>query len=189
MDRLALTVTRPATSAPCSSARRSVRVPPIDRPITNTCSHSSRRRRNSPRAVEYQSCQVVGTMSCQRVPCPGSRGQATVSPAAARASPQGRMLPGEPVKPCTSRTPTGPPADENGSAPGSGAVPVEPAIIVRPSLPRARPRATSRGGRGRKTPVIACSHGLGAMATVVHVSSVHVSSVHREAGRGGGTLR
>ena len=37
--------------------------------------------------------------SCQRVPWPGSSGQRTVKPAAARCSPQGRMLIGVPVNP------------------------------------------------------------------------------------------
>ena len=61
--------------------------------------------------------------SCQRVPCPGSSGQRTAKPAAARCSPQGRMLIGVPVKPWTSRTPVrpsgpSPPGKWNGSAPG-----------------------------------------------------------------------
>src|SRR5829696_7963810 len=57
-------------------------------------------------------------MSSTAVPWPGSRGASTVRPAAARASASGRMLPGLPVKPCSTRTPTSSPAAENGSAPG-----------------------------------------------------------------------
>src|SRR4051812_7407478 len=56
-------------------------------------------------------------MSSTAVPWPGSRGSSTVWPSAARASARGRRLPGWPVKPCSTSTPTSSPAAEKGSAP------------------------------------------------------------------------
>src|SRR4051812_29740450 len=57
-------------------------------------------------------------MSLTSVPCPGSSGISTVYPAAANASARPRIDCGLPVKPCSTRAPTGPPAHEPGSAPG-----------------------------------------------------------------------
>src|SRR3954452_21505644 len=121
-----LTSTRAATSSGRVSASRIARVPPIDSPATTTRSTSAASwSRARPTAV-VQSSSVTWLQSCQRVPWPGSRGQRTANPAAARCSPHGRMLIGVPVKPCTSSTPVRPsgpfpPGKANGSAPGSTA--------------------------------------------------------------------
>ena len=74
-------------------------MPPIDSPATNTAVAAAaqlvegarRPRRTSPARGRFR--------SCQRVPWPGSSGQRTVKPAAARCSAHGRMLCGVPVKP------------------------------------------------------------------------------------------
>src|SRR3712207_6437616 len=121
-----LTTTRPATSGR-SSASRTATVPPIDRPATNTWSHSAARASKASSAAATQASSSTWLQSCQRVPCPGRRGQRTAKPSAARCSPQGRMLMGVPVNPCTSSTPVrppgpSPPGKANGSAPGMTAV-------------------------------------------------------------------
>src|SRR5438552_11673036 len=61
-------------------------------------------------------------MSSADVPCPGSSGSSVANPAAANACASPRIDCGHPVKPCTTRAPCGPPAAENGSAPGSTSV-------------------------------------------------------------------
>ena len=124
------TSTRPATSSGRVSASRIASVPPIDSPATKTRSHSAASASNASFTAVVHWSWVLVLQSCQRVPWPGSSGQRTAKPAAARCSPQGRMLIGVPVKPCTSRTPVrpsgpSPPGKANGSAPGitsSGAV-------------------------------------------------------------------
>ena len=78
---------------------------------------AARRRRARPRRTSRPSGS--GSSPASVVPWPGSRGSATVSPAAARCSAHGRSDCGVPVKPWQSRTPTGPPSWSNGSAPGS----------------------------------------------------------------------
>src|SRR3712207_3763541 len=119
-----LTTTRPATSGR-SSASRTATVPPIDRPATNTWSHSAARASKASSAAATQASSSTWLQSCQRVPCPGRSGQRTAKPSAARCSPHGRMLIGVPVNPCTSSTPVRPaepsPGKANGSAPGIGA--------------------------------------------------------------------
>ena len=82
-------------------------------------------------------------MSSTLVPWPGSSGSSVVKPAAAKASASGRIDCGEPVKPCRTRAPFGPPAAENGSAPGRTSV-IAPACrkipyAERPSPARRRP--------------------------------------------------
>ena len=122
-----LTRSRPATSSGRTSASRVASVPPIDSPATKTRSHSAARAsKASPTAVVHWSW-VLALQSCQRVPWPGSSGQRTAKPSAARCSPHGRMLIGVPVNPCTSRTPVrpsgpSPPGKANGSAPGMTSV-------------------------------------------------------------------
>ena len=112
------TTTRPLTLAPWVSASRNARQAPIEMPVTKTCSHRPLSSVKACSAVAYQSRDPVVARSCQVVPCPGSLGARTVSPAAARCSAHGRTVRGLPVKPCRTRTPTGPPSAENGSAPG-----------------------------------------------------------------------
>src|SRR5437899_9535477 len=58
-------------------------------------------------------------MSSTDVPWPGSSGSSAANPAAANACASPRIDCGHPVKPCTTSAPCGPPAAENGSAPGS----------------------------------------------------------------------
>src|SRR3954469_19378675 len=120
-----LTTTSPATSGR-SSARRMATVPPIDRPAQTTESDVAASSSRACWAAATQSSSETSLQSCQRVPCPGSSGQRTAKPAAARCSPHGRMLIGVPVNPCTSSTPVRPsapvpPGNSNGSAPGSTA--------------------------------------------------------------------
>ncbi len=105
-------------SSPRSSASRMASVPPIESPITNTSSQRSRSRVRLRSSSAYQSSQWVRLASARLVPWPGSRGRATLSPAAARCSAHGRRLCGVPVKPWQSRAPVGPPSWWNGSAPG-----------------------------------------------------------------------
>ena len=95
---------------PFSSANRVTRAPPIDRPPANTCSHRAASASYARSISAYQSVQRVAFISCQLVPCPGSRGSRTVQPAAARCSAHGRKPCGEPVKPWLSRTPIDPPS-------------------------------------------------------------------------------
>ena len=113
-----LTRTSPAMSSGRFSARRRVSEAPIDRPMTNTESQRSRKEDSERSASAYQSSHRVTAISCQEVPWPGSRGNSTVSPAAARCSAHARMDLGDPVNPWSTRAPTGPPAWEKGSAPG-----------------------------------------------------------------------
>src|SRR4051794_39026899 len=121
------TRSRPARSPGRTSASRVASVPPIERPATNTRSQSAARASNaSPTDVVHWSC-VLTLQSCQLVPWPGSRGQRTAKPSAARCSPHGRMLIGLPVKPWISSTPVRPsgplpPGKANGSAPGRTSV-------------------------------------------------------------------
>src|SRR3954447_11542125 len=58
-------------------------------------------------------------MSSTDVPWPGNNGSSTVKPASANAWAKPRIDCGEPVNPCSTSAPSGPPAAENGSAPGS----------------------------------------------------------------------
>src|SRR6266480_4748898 len=60
-------------------------------------------------------------MSSTDVPWPGSSGSSVANPAAANACASPRIDCGQPVKPCTTSAPCGPPEAENGSAPGSTA--------------------------------------------------------------------
>src|SRR5437868_6691096 len=80
-------------------------------------------------------------MSSIVVPCPGSLGSSTAKPAAAKAFARPRIDWGEPVNPCRTRAPFGPPAAEKGSAPGriSGIGVLGPEGLVPPVL---------GGGRG-----------------------------------------
>ena len=110
------TRTTPDTSDPCVSASRSARQPPIEMPATNTCEQRCESSEKARAASAYQSVQPVLARSCQVPPCPASSGARTVSPAAARCAAQSRTVCGLPVKPCRTRTPTGPPSAENGSA-------------------------------------------------------------------------
>src|ERR1700728_2853802 len=110
------TKTTPDTSGPCVSASRSARQPPIEIPATNTCEQRCESARKAREASAYQSVQPVLASSCQVPPCPASSGARTVSPAAARCAAQSRIVCVLPVKPCRTRTPTGPPSAENGSA-------------------------------------------------------------------------
>src|SRR5438132_13868497 len=61
-------------------------------------------------------------MSSTDVPWPGSSGSSVANPAAANACASPRIDCGQPVKPCTTSAPCGPPGAENGSAPGSTSV-------------------------------------------------------------------
>src|SRR5580704_6889383 len=137
------TRTSPATLSPCSSAMRSARQPPIDRPmrkISSACPRSSSYARST---SAYQSSHRVCAMSCQVVPWPGSRGRDTVSPAAASWTAQGRSDAGLPVNPWQSRTPVLPPEWKKGSAPGITGM---TAVLshLRSSHRRTRPRQSAR---------------------------------------------
>src|SRR5437764_6369186 len=57
-------------------------------------------------------------MSSIDVPWPGSLGSSTANPADAKASARPRIDWGQPVNPCRTRAPSGPPGEEKGSAPG-----------------------------------------------------------------------
>src|SRR6266705_2315909 len=70
-------------------------------------------------AAPDQSAQRVASMSSTDVPWPGSSGSSVANPAAANACASPRIDCGQPVKPCTTNAPCGPPGAENGSAPGS----------------------------------------------------------------------
>jgi len=112
------TSTTPDTSAPCVSASRSARQPPIERPATNTCEHRCDSAAKARAASAYQSVEPVRASSCQVPPCPASSGARTVSPAAARCSAQPRTVWVLPVNPCRTRTPTGPPSADGDAATG-----------------------------------------------------------------------
>src|SRR5437899_2117730 len=58
-------------------------------------------------------------MSSIDVPWPGSSGSSTAKPAAANAWARPRIECGQPVKPCSTRAPCGPPEAVKGSAPGN----------------------------------------------------------------------
>src|SRR5881392_3775974 len=60
--------------------------------------------------------------SSTEVPWPGSRGTSTLKPAAANASPGGRIDVGLPVKPWMHSVPAAPPDADQGSAPGMSSV-------------------------------------------------------------------
>src|SRR5215469_7013924 len=113
------TRTSPLTSLPRSSASRSARHAPIDRPITKISSVAGRSSSKARSISAYQSSQRVLFISCQLVPCPGNLGRLTVSPAAARYSAHGRSDCGLPVNPWQSSTPVCPPSWRYASAPGS----------------------------------------------------------------------
>ena len=66
----------------------------------------------------HPSVQCRVRRSSMSVPWPGRRTPSTERPCAASHSPIGRIEAGEPVRPWTMRTPTGPPPSENGSQPG-----------------------------------------------------------------------
>ena len=89
----------------------------MERPTTATWSQRAASAWNWASAVPDQSSHRVGTMSSRDVPWPGRRGSSTAYPAAARASARGRIDWGFPVNPWRTRTPSGPPAAEKGSAP------------------------------------------------------------------------
>ena len=90
-----LTTTSPATWEPCSSASRSASAPPIDSPPTNTVRAAAAQVARTPASTSaYQSGQRVWFISCQVVPCPGSRGSDTVTPSPARCSAQAARLRG-----------------------------------------------------------------------------------------------
>src|ERR1700751_1967052 len=76
---------------------------------------------NARSADAYQSVHPVLASSRQSAPCPARSGALTVSPAPARCAAHGRTVCGEPVNPCKTRTPTGPPSAEKGSDPCDGA--------------------------------------------------------------------
>src|SRR6201987_119786 len=76
---------------------------------------------NARSADAYQSVHPVLASSRQPAPCPARSGALTVSPAPARCAAHGRTVCGEPVNPCKTRTPTGPPSAEKGSDPCDGA--------------------------------------------------------------------
>src|SRR2546425_13071625 len=61
-------------------------------------------------------------MSSTDVPWPGRSGSSVAKPAAANACASPRIDCGQPVKPCTTNAPCGPPGAENGSAPDSTSV-------------------------------------------------------------------
>jgi hypothetical protein len=77
-----LTSTRASTPVPsaagCSCASRSASAAPIESPPTVTTRHRARSSLNAASTSVYQSAQVVRFISCQVVPCPGSRGSRTV---------------------------------------------------------------------------------------------------------------
>src|ERR1700753_4133907 len=70
---------------------------------------------NARSADAYQSVHPVLASSRQPAPCPARSGALTVSPAPARCAAHARTVCGEPVNPCKTRTPTGPPSAEKGS--------------------------------------------------------------------------
>src|SRR5437763_4939681 len=151
------TSTSPATPSPRSSAMRSARQLPIDRPmrkISPECPRSSSYARS---VSAYQSSHRVCAMSCQVVPWPGSRGRETVSPAVARWSAQGRSEAGLPVKPWQSRTPVLPPEWKKGSAPGITGMPAV--------LSRLRSPASSHATTTERTPQGRSGHGAGKLAS------------------------
>ena len=78
----------------------------MDSPATNTSSQRSARRPYSASTHSYQSCQRVTASSCQMVPCPGSRGSATVWPASATCRAHSMSDEGLLVKPWQNSTPT-----------------------------------------------------------------------------------
>ena len=81
----------------------------MDRPMTKISLAWPRSSSKARSTSAYQSSHRVRAISCQVVPCPGSRGSDTVSPASARYSAHGRSEPGEPVNPWQSSTPVLPP--------------------------------------------------------------------------------
>src|SRR3954452_23956679 len=111
------TSTMPATSG-WRAASHAVMVPPIDSPATTMLRQRLCRSENAASAAPDQSSHRVSSMSSTVVPWPGRSGNSTVKPAAAKASASGRIDWQLPVKPCTTSTPSGPPAAEKGSAPG-----------------------------------------------------------------------
>src|SRR3954451_13576051 len=158
---------RAATSSGRVSASRIARVPPIDSPATTTRSTSAASSSKAAPTAAVQSSSVTRLQSCQRVPWPGSSGQCTAKPAAARCSPQGRMLIGVPVNPWTSSTPVrqsgpSPPGKANGSAPGSTAA-------GRSDWGTGRP---PRGGDGESPGGHCCSSCLGLPSLAVHEGGV-----------------
>src|SRR5579875_2073543 len=96
----------PEPAGPRVSARRSARLPPMDSPNTKTCSQRPASAAKAASASAYQSRHPLRARSRHDVPCPGSRGRLTVSPAPARYSAHGRSVCGLPVKPWHSSTPT-----------------------------------------------------------------------------------
>ncbi len=62
------TSTSPLIAGPCTSASRSARQPPIDRPITKIWSEPPRSSSKARLTSAYQSSQRVLAISCQIVP-------------------------------------------------------------------------------------------------------------------------
>src|SRR5438094_7844004 len=98
-------------------------------------------------------------MSSTDVPWPGSSGSSVANPAAANACASPRIDCGQPVKPCSTRAPWGPPGAEKGSAPGriSGIGVLSGERLVPPVLGR-------RVGRGVLVDAVDGAHG-NALAT------------------------
>ncbi len=94
-----LTTTTPRTEAPRSSAIRRQMQPPSDSPMRKISSVFPRSSSKVRCASASQSSERVRFISCHVVPCPGSLGTDTVSPASARYSAHGRSDAGVPVKP------------------------------------------------------------------------------------------
>src|SRR5881397_1158689 len=128
--------TRADTSAGRVAARWSARSAPSDMPATASAG-TSRRRRSAPSATDAnQSVQRVPARSATSVPWPARRTARTGKPAAASASPSGRISSGVAVKPWTRRQPTerDPPSANPSPAPGLPGNDLERTFAVRALL-------------------------------------------------------
>ena len=121
-----LTRTMPATWSPRSSASRSTTEPPIDSPPTTTASHAARSRSNARLGLVVP----VGPGDLVQVLPAWCRARAAAAPrrrtpARRGPAPHGFIEAGEPVNPCTRRTPIARPPVRSGArgrASGCGGV-------------------------------------------------------------------